>query len=274
ANGLRSTVGSACIVIGPALGGALLVVGSPATAFAANAASFVASALLVAAIPDGGWRLPPGGADRSVVHPVAEARAGLAALRANPLALRLAGADVTCSVVYGAQTVLLLLVSRSLGHGAAGYGWLLAGAGLGGVGGAVLGARASRRRRGFAPAAVALALVGVTLGAVAVAVAGSLAVVMVLAVVGAMAAIAVEVMTDTTLQQTLDEDVLGRAYGFTFPAAIGGIALGAAVATPLLGLHGALVALGGLAVLQAAAVAARRPAGRRAGSLQVGASVP
>jgi MFS family permease len=275
ANGLRSTVGSACVVIGPALGGLLLVVGSPATAFAANAASFVASALLVAAIPDGGWRLPPGGADRSVVHPVTEARAGLAALRANPLALRLAGADVTCSVVYGAQTVLLLLVSRSLGHGAAGYGWLLAGAGLGGVGGALLGARASRRRRGFAPAGVALALVGVALGAVAVA--GSLAVVMVLAVVGGMAAIAVEVMTDTTLQQTLDEDVLGRAYGFTFPAAIGGIALGAAVATPLvglLGLHGALVALGGLAVLQAAVVAARRPVGRRAGSLQVGASVP
>lgn len=54
ANGLRSTVGSACVVIGPALGGLLFVVGSPATAFAANAASFVASALLVAAIPDGG----------------------------------------------------------------------------------------------------------------------------------------------------------------------------------------------------------------------------
>ncbi|MST32918.1 MFS transporter, partial [Acidimicrobiaceae bacterium USS-CC1] len=131
ANGLRSTIGSACVVIGPALGGVLLVVGSPATAFAANAASFVASALLVAAVPDGDWRLPPAGAERSAVHPVSEARAGLAALRANPLALRLAGADATCSVVYGAQTVLLLLVSRSLGQGAAGYGWLLAGAGLG-----------------------------------------------------------------------------------------------------------------------------------------------
>lgn len=275
ANGLRSTIGSACVVIGPALGGVLLVVGSPATAFAANAASFVASALLVAAVPDGDWRLPPAGAERSAVHPVSEARAGLAALRANPLALRPAGADATCSVVYGAQTVLLLLVSRSLGQGAAGYGWLLAGAGLGGVGGAVLGARVSRRRRGSAPAAIALAVAGVALGSVAVA--GSLAVVMVLAIAGGVAAIAVEVMTDTTLQQTLDGEVLGRAYGFTFPAAIGGIAVGAAVATPLvglLGLPGALVFLGGITVLQAVVVGARRHSGHRSETFHVDVSLP
>ena len=39
---------------------------------------------------------------------------------ARPGRVRLVGADVVCSVVYGAQTVLLLLLSRSLGYGDAG----------------------------------------------------------------------------------------------------------------------------------------------------------
>ena len=48
---------------------------------------------------------------------------GAAALRAHPAALRLVGADTMCSVLYGAQTVLLLLVSRRVGLGAQGYGY-------------------------------------------------------------------------------------------------------------------------------------------------------
>ena len=46
------------------------------------------------------------------------AKFGARTLRAHPAAVRLVGADVVCSVVYGLQTVLLLLLSRSLGFGA------------------------------------------------------------------------------------------------------------------------------------------------------------
>jgi hypothetical protein len=38
-----------------------------------------------------------------------------------------------CSVLYGAQTVLLLLVSRQVGLGAQGYGYMFAALGAGGL---------------------------------------------------------------------------------------------------------------------------------------------
>jgi hypothetical protein len=50
------------------------------------------------------------------------------------------------------------------------------------------------------------------------------------------------------LQRTLDEDVFGRAYGLALPASIAGIVIGSAVApvlAGLLGVSGALVAVGG-----------------------------
>ena len=43
---------------------------------------------------------------------VADVVLGARALRAHPVAVRLVGADVVCSVVYGMQTVLLLLLTR------------------------------------------------------------------------------------------------------------------------------------------------------------------
>jgi hypothetical protein len=61
-------------------------------------------------------------------------------------------------------------------------------------------------------------------------------------------AMLVEILTDTMLQRTLDEDVFGRAYGLALPASIGGIVAGSAVApllASLLGTSGALVATGG-----------------------------
>jgi predicted MFS family arabinose efflux permease len=59
--------------------------------------------------------------------------------------------------------------------------------------------------------------------------------------------ILVEVATDTSLQTSLHPDVLARAYGIAFPAAIAGIVVGSLVAAPLVvafGVQGALVAIG------------------------------
>ena len=256
ANALRSTIGSVCIVVGPAIGGLLLLVASPALAFVVNATTFAASAVLVAGMHVGAWSRPSAAKEGPDGEPGSEGRlvsllAGLTALRRSPMALRLVGADLTCSVVYGAQTVMLLLVSRSLGQGSAGYGWLLTGCGLGGIVGAAIGGRmaadrtSARRSRLAVP--IALVVVAITLPALALV--GSLAAAVVLTAVGGAGAIAVEVMTDTGLQRLLDPDVLGRAYGFSLPAALGGIVIGSLAAGPavdLLGLHNALIALGGL----------------------------
>jgi hypothetical protein len=40
-------------------------------------------------------------------------------------AVRLVGADIVCSLVYGMQTVLFILVARSSGLGLPGYGAIL-----------------------------------------------------------------------------------------------------------------------------------------------------
>jgi predicted MFS family arabinose efflux permease len=197
--------------------------------------------------------------------------AGARALRAHPVALRLVGADVVCSVVYGLQTVLLLVLSRALGFGAAGYGWVLAGMGLGGV----LGTGLTSRAAGSAhPRRVlVLALLGVAGPASLMAVTPSLTGLIVWAVLSGAGAVLVEVLCETALQRDLDQEVFARAYGIAFPAAIAGIAGGSLVAAPLVaavGLTGAIVATGALAAGYAVLVA--RPP-RTAGRHRVPAAV-
>jgi MFS family permease len=236
ANAARSAVGAACVVAGPAIGAVLLVAGSPAVAFLANAATFAVSALLVAGIPAGAW-------SASSARPEYGLRAGFAALASHPVARRLAGADMACSFVYGAQTVLLLALSRRLGGGEHGYGWLIAALGLGGVAGAAAAARVGRGGLPLVAAAVAL-----------LALAPGLPVAVLLALVAGAGAVAVEVRAETGLQRALDPDVLARAYGVYFALTIAAIAAGS-LAAPVLaaafGLPGALLAVAAVPALYA-----------------------
>jgi MFS family permease len=270
ANGARGTIAPACVALGPALGAVLLLIGPPATAFAINAVTFVVSGLLVASIPAGPEFArtpsadgePEAGPLDGVAAIAAELRAGARALAAVREAGWIVGADTAGSLVYGAQTVLLLLVAERLGLGAGGYGYLLAGLGLGGIAGATLAGRlgpAAGRRSTLAAALVLVALplpvLAVTTSAVVAIAAG---------VAGGAGALIVEVVADTRLQQTLDQARLGCAYGFAFAASVGGIALGGLVA-PLLvavaGLAGALCIVAALVLTLAAALGLRSPAG-------------
>jgi MFS family permease len=244
ANAARSAVTGAGIILGPALGGVLLLLGSAASAFALNALTFGVSALAVLAIRANGAFAPRRAADRpdGLLREVAQ---GAAALRAHPAALRLVGADTMCSVLYGAQTVLLLMISRQVGLGAQGYGYMFAALGAGGLIGTALAGRLSRLpSRSVLAAALALAGVPTLLLAVVRWPAAAI----VLTGLTGMGALLVEILTETTLQRELDEDVFGRAYGLAFPAAIAGIVIGSVIApglAALLGGSGALVVVGG-----------------------------
>jgi MFS family permease len=252
ANAARSVVGQAAIVVGPAIGGLLLVVASPALAFLVNAATFAVSALATAAIRARFAFTPPPWGRVAAPDLAGELREGLDALRAVPDALRLVTADVACSFVYGAQTVLLVMVGHRLGEGGSAYGLLLAGYGLGGIAGALLAGRfAARWRRVLTAGLLALALPLPLLGLTS-----SLAVAIVLAFVGGAGGVVAEVVGDTGLQRLLPDAVLGRAFGLAIPASLSGIVMGGLVAGPLfalLGLVGALAALsaGVLALLAA-----------------------
>jgi MFS family permease len=264
ANAARAAITPTCVVVGPALGAVLLLLGPPSLAFALNGLTFVASALMIASIPAGPAFRPAradAAADSAAPSVLADLRAGAAALLGQPAACRLVGADIACSVVYGAQTVLLLLVARRLGLGADGYGYLLGAAGLGGV----LGAWLAGRLGGVAqrPSVLAIALLCVAVPLPLLTVSGSIAAALVLALVGGAGAVVVEVLAETGLQRSLPQEVLGRAYGFAFPAALSGIVLGSLIA-PLLvaiaGLEGTLTLLGAGVALTAGLMVGRPPA--------------
>jgi MFS family permease len=262
ANAARSAVGMAAIAGGPVVGAVLLLLGSPTAAFLLNAGTFAISALAVLSIPAGPAFAPARSGARDSV--LADVVLGARTLRAHPAAMRLLGGDVVCSVVYGMQTVLLLLLSRAAGLGNAGYGYVLAGMGVGGILGTLLAPRAARsaRPRRVLPLALLLVAAPTALMATTPCVTGLVC----WSVLGGAGAALVEVLSETALQRDLPEDVFARAYGIAFPAAIGGIVAGSLIAAPLVSLVGvtaAVVATGALAAGYAAVVALPRRGGGR-----------
>ncbi len=244
ANAARSAVASLGIIIGPAIGGLLLLLGSPWLAFAVNAVTFGLSALAVVAIPANPGFRPAGSRERpaGLRRDLAD---GAAVLRAHPQVLRLIGADIMCSLVYGMQTVLLIGVASRAGLGLHGYGYLFAGIGAGALAGTALASRALRCPDSRAVLLAALAAVGLPMMVLAVVHWGPAAIA--LAAAGGTGAILVEIVTETSLQRILPPEVFGRAYALALPASLAGIVAGSLIApllTGLLGVPGALIACG------------------------------
>jgi MFS family permease len=259
ANGARGVIAPACVAAGPALGAILLLIGPPQVAFAINACTFIISGLLVASIARGPeFAAPAREENESFASVLAGLRAGARTLIRTPEAGWMVSADTAGSLVYGSQTVLLLAIANRLGLHAAGYGYLLAAQGFGGIAGATVAGRLGTAAEKPSTLAAALLMVGGPLPFLAFT--HSVVVAVALGVIAGMGAIISEVVADTRLQQTLDEAHLGTAYGFAFSASIGGIALGALI-TPLLvsvvGVSGALIALAAAVLALAAALAGR-----------------
>jgi MFS family permease len=271
ANTARSAVTALGIMVGPALGGVLLMIGPAALAFAVNAATFGVAALCVLAIRGrSAFAVPPAASApatagravlRSALGSVFSGIAdGAAALRARPAAVRLVGADVMCSLVYGMQTVVFVLVARQAGLGLHGYGYLFAALGVGAMAGTSLAGRVLRLPY-RAGTAIAMGLVGLSMIAMPAARLGAVA--LLLACVSGAGSILVEVMAETGLQRTLPQEIFGRAYGLAIPATITGIAAGSLAAPALvsgLGLDGALITCGSLALAYGLLLIVRRPA--------------
>ncbi|MGI8723478.1 MAG: MFS transporter, partial [Geodermatophilaceae bacterium] len=130
ANALFLTLESLVIVIGPAIGGLLLLTGAPVTAMALNALSFLVTALLVIRIRT---RSQGDALQESGESQFRQLTAGLRALRDEPVAAVLVLYCLLCTSVAGTTAVLFVALSEQFGTGTEGYSYLLVGFAIGGV---------------------------------------------------------------------------------------------------------------------------------------------
>ncbi len=243
ANALNSTIENVVVIAGPAIGAALLVLGSAALAFALNAASFAVSAVLVA-----GMRTrsePVDVTEAGSAGPLRQIAVGVRTIFELPAARTLVAFSALVSFVYGTDTVLFVGVSQHrLGLGPQGFGYLLAGLGLGGIMMAAAVDRLAASRR------LALIIIAGTLGyclpTALLTVIHSPALAIAVQVLRGAATLVVDVLAVTALQRAVPADQLARVFGVFFAFIIGSIALGTLITPAVVsavGLNGGLVTM-------------------------------
>lgn len=231
ANTLRNTVENVAVVAGPAIGALLLLVGPPALAFGVNTLSFVWSALVVSRV-----RIrskPVDVTEGGSAGPLRQMLVGFQAIRASSTATVLVAYSVIASFVYGVDTVQFVVLSEDrFGTGASGYGYLLAGLGVGGIAAAGLTNRlAARPRLGL------IILGGMTaycLPTLLFLVLDQPTAAFLVQVVRGAGTLVVDVLAVTALQRSLPSEVLARVFGAFFTLVLVAISLGALVTPPII----------------------------------------
>ena len=254
ANALVAATASAGYLVGPLLGGVVLGAGaSPAAVFALDAATFVASALIVASIRR------PFGTGATAAHP--GVLAGFRFVAREPEVRGPVAATVVSLVGVGIVDVASYPLSLHLGGGTQGYGAMTALLGGGGLLGAALAARVLRSGAqrvlawAFAASSAGFVLAGAS-QVIPTALAG-------MAVAGAGRGLG-DVAATTLIQERTADEVRSRVFAaedgaahvaFSVSAFSGGLLV------QLIDARGAFAAAAVFSVA-AAALAARAPSGR------------
>jgi MFS family permease len=229
ANALLHTVQDLGVVVGPAIGAILLTVAPDAVAFLVNAATFAVSAALISTMRR---RAAPVGT-RQFESMRSELMHGLHTARTTPFVVPLFVVVAMAELTYGAQTVQLVLYASSrLDAGAAGYGYLLAVAGLGGLLSATVNPRLAASTRAAGIVVVAGALFCAT--QLAYAWTTELATALLVTLLGGAGFVACEVVAETTLARVVRSEVLGRVMGVFDALSVAAMVLGAVLAPVLI----------------------------------------
>jgi CRP-like cAMP-binding protein len=219
ANGINGAIDNLAILVGPAIGGVMLIWLNPASVIAVNAGTFIASALLVSRLRA---RSTPTDVSREG-GPLKQILVGVRAIATSTTAALLVGFSVVASFLYGTDTVLFVFVSKEkLGTGSTGYGYLLVALGVGGI----LAAGLVNRL----PTAL---LVVVHTPAVA----------FILQVIRGAGTLVVDTLAMTALQRSLPSNLIARVFGVFWALILGAISLGALLMPPLLNAFGLNVTL-------------------------------
>src|SRR6201996_8013927 len=271
ANGLFGMLENLVVIVGPAVGGLLLLLGRPVAGILFNLATFAVAAGLISRLRV--RSTGTAGADGERL--AAQVAAGMAALRGHARARTLVAFCALGTAVYGASTVLYVPMSERFGTGADGYSYLLTAAALGGVLGAVL---AGRPAPAFPlPAVIGASMLALALPFAATTLTTSPAAGFVLQVISGGGMAVIDVLALATLQRDLPRDVLSRVLGILESGSIAAaMAASFAVAGLIrwVGLPGALLLVGlGFPVIAAIGIRAlvkadSPPAGSRSRRLR------
>ena len=267
-NAIWSAVDNGGFLFGSLAGGVLIATGGVDVAFAATAALFVLALVPVLRIQRD--PVPDYRADRAAEHPLREASQGFREVIADDGLRLVVGVLTVATLAEGMVDVLVVVVALDLiGLADAGVGWLNAAWGAGGMLGGVAALALLGRGRLAAGLAGGALLVGLPLIGIAAVDAAVLAGALLVALGVGYALI--ETAGLSLLQRLSSDDVLGRAFAVvesSYWITTGVGALIAPALVSLLGVRGALVAVGAGLVL---AVAARWAA---LGRLEVATPVP
>jgi MFS family permease len=244
ANALNGTIENLVVVLGPAVGALVLALGSPALTFGIDAASFAISAVLVSRISV--RSRPVDVTEGGTAGPLRQMAVGLRAITESTAVRTLVAYSVLVSFVYGTDTVVFVAVSDAqLGTGPEGFGYLLAGLGVGGIltAGVLDRLAASGRLARLIVIGTALYCLPTAL----LAVIHSPVLAFAIQVVRGGATLVVDVLAITALQRAVSSEQVARVFGVFFALILAAISIGALITPPIvdgLGLHAALVVLG------------------------------
>ena len=241
ANAIFGGLENLVIVLGPGIGGLVLVAGSPAAGVTFNALTFLIAALLVLRIKVRSH----GTAGAEGENVLAQFGAGLRALRAAPMVVVLIAFCYLDSAVYGASTVIYVPLSERLGTGSNGYSYLIAAASIGGVLLAAVANKFAASTR-LAP----LILLGMLMLALPYAATAGIHQVWLAALLMVIAGggmLIVDVLAITAIQRDLPSEVLSRVFGLFEAGVPGTLLIASFISASLLhafGLTTTLLAIG------------------------------
>ena len=247
ANALLHTVQDIGVVVGPAIGAVILALAPNAIAFLVNGFTFAVSAALISMLRR---RVVPAGT-REGESAGDQFREGLRTARATPYVVPLLLVISMVELTYGAQTVqLVLYAAQRLDLGAAGYGYLLAAVGVGGLVSALVNPRLATSAR----VAGIVVVTGALYCATQLVYAGSdeLFVALLATLIGGAGFVACEVVAETTLARVAPAESLGRLMGVVEAVSVAAMVAGALLAPVLLAwtsLRASLAILGLAALL-------------------------
>jgi predicted MFS family arabinose efflux permease len=237
ARALTSTTSNLAVLVGPALGTALVLTAGAGCAFALDAATFVVSAALLRRVsPRARGEAPP---RQSVLH---ELRAGWHEVRSRPwVFVTIAAFTGAVLCAYTQWSTLAPGITRDFYGGVGIFGVLESVTG----GGAVIGALVGIRWRPRRPLAVGLLMALVwPLQCISLALVSPLAVVIGLCLLAGFAFSLFEVWWETALARHIPPHALSRVSSYDWMGSLALMPLGFAVAGPLASVLGARTVLG------------------------------